>query len=292
MYMSYTNNPKIPEVRMKAVMLVRRGWSVRKTARHLGYHHTAVMKWIKRAPRDGRRTIPTKSSRPRMHPHAASKILIAAIIAKRKEIRRCSEVVHDDLHDDGVDVSLSTVKRVLKRYGCLKQRSKWARHRRYIPRPYAEKPGDLVEIDTVHMTKRDAKKVYVFTLIDVVSRFGYAEVRKKANTRTGISFLKNAQRYAPFPFTTIQTDHGPEFGKFFRDWCIHHDMNHRHIRVRKPNDNAHIERFNRTMQEECLNCVMTKNYATAISKYLPHYNSKRKHLGLKLKTPMQMVPSY
>jgi transposase InsO family protein len=282
----------MPEVRMKAVMLVRRGWSIRRAARHLGYHHTAVMKWIKRAPADGRRTIPTRSSRPSKHPHAASKTLIATIIAKRKEIKRCSEVVYDDLRDDGIEVSLSTVKRVLKRYGCLRQRSKWARYRKYIPRPYAEKPGDLVEIDTVHMTKRDAKKVYVFTLIDVVSRFGYAEVRKKADTRTGISFLKNARRYASFPFRTVQTDHGPEFGKFFRDWCIHNGINHRHIRVRKPNDNAHLERFNRTIQEECLNHTMTKNYATAISKYLPHYNSKRKHLGIKLKTPMQVVTSY
>jgi hypothetical protein len=34
------------------------------------------------------------------------------------------------------------------------------------------------------------------------------------------------------------------------------------------------------------------NYARAISKYLPHYNKKRKHLGLKLKTPMQVVRSY
>lgn len=291
MYMAYSNNPKLPEIRMKAVLLVRKGWSVRKTARYIGFSHSAVLNWIKRAPRDGRCVIPTRSSRPNSHPNETPKELVAQIIEMRKRIRRYSEVVHAHLEEEGVHVSLSTVKRVLKRYGCLKQRSKWARYRKHIPRPYAEKPGDLVQIDTVHMKKPDHKTVYVFTLLDVVSRFGYAEVRKRMNARASISFLKNAQKRAPFPFKMIQTDNGPEFGKFFHDWCVYHGFNHRHSRVRKPNDNAHLERFNRTIQEECLNGVLTKNYADAISKYLPHYNEKRKHLGLKLKTPMQVVRS-
>jgi transposase InsO family protein len=290
--MSYSKNPHLPELRMKAVLLVRKGWSVRRAARYFGFSHGALLNWIKKAPRDGRRVIPTESSRPHHHPHEISKELVAEIITKRKKIKRCSEVVHSDLQDDGVIVSLSTVKRTLKRYGCLRHRSRWARCRKNIPRPYAEKPGDLVEIDTVHMTKRDTKTVYVFTLLDVVSRFGYAEVRKRYSTKASISFLKNAQRHAPFKFKTLQTDNGPEFGKFFHDWCSYHGFVHRHSRVRKPNDNAHLERFNRTIQEECLTGVLTKNYAKAISNYLPHYNKRRKHLGINLKTPMQVVRSY
>jgi len=38
--------------------------------------------------------------------------------------------------------------------------------------------------------------------------------------------------------------------------------------------------------------VHSKYYKKAISKFLPHYNSRRKHLGIKLKTPMQVVTSY
>lgn len=277
---------------MKAVLLVRKGWSVRRVARYFGFSHGAVLNWVKKAPRDGRCVIPTKSSRPHHHPHESNKELVAKVIEMRQRIKRCSEVIHDHLKEEGVDVSLSTVKRILKRYGMLKRRSKWARYRKNIPRPYAEKPGDLVQIDTVHMKKMDHATVYVFTLLDVVSRFGFAEVRKKASMKNGILFLKKAMRYAPFKFKTIQTDNGPEFGKFFHDWCVTNKMNHRHTRVRKPNDNAHLERFNRTIQEECLRKVMTKQYPSAISKYLPHYNSKRKHLGLKLRTPLQVVRSY
>jgi transposase InsO family protein len=286
--MAYSNNPKLPAVRREAVRLVRKGWGIRKTARHLGYHHTAVSRWVKRAPKDGRKVIPTLSSRPKVSPRAIPKEMVAAIIVKRKTLRRCAEVVHASL---GMPVSVSTVKRTLKRYGLTKRRSKWARYRVNVPRPFAEKPGDLVQLDTVHLRQSDGSLVYVFTLIDVVSRRGFAQVRRRANTRMGITFLKEAQRYAPFAFRMLQTDNGPEFGKFFHDWVETHGMYHRHSRVRKPNDNAHLERFNRTLQDECLRRTSKKHYVKALEEYVDYYNLKRLHLGIKLKTPYEVVLS-
>jgi hypothetical protein len=52
----------------------------------------------------------------------------------------------------------------------------------------------------------------------------------------------------------IQSDHGPEFGKWFVERI---KKSHRYTRIGKPNDNSHIERFNRTLQEECLDKVET-----------------------------------
>ena len=89
----------------------------------------------------------------------------------------------------------------------------------------------------------------------------------------------------------LQTDHGPEFGKFFHDWVEYHGMHHRHSRIRKPNDNAHIERFNRTLQEECLKWTIKKRYKKALEEYNDFYNLKRLHLGINLKTPYQVVLS-
>ena len=289
MYMAYSKNPQLPRVRMQAVLLVRRGWSIRKTARHFGYHHTAVMRWIREAPEDGRRVIPTKSSRPKYSPRAIARETVAAIIAKRRELRRCSEVVHASLD---IPASLSTVKRTLRRYGMLKRKSTWARYRLNIPRPFAEKPGDLVQMDTVHIQKRDGSQIYVFTLLDVVSRWGYAKVMKRINTHSSIRFLKEAEERSPFPFRHLQSDHGPEFGKFFHDWVGQHGRLHRYSRVRKPNDNAHLERFNRTLQEECLQRVPMRQYQTALDRYVDFYNAGRLHLGINLKTPLQVVLSY
>lgn len=286
--MAYSLNPKLPSVRREAVRLVRKGWSIRKTARHLGYHHTAVMKWVKKAPKDGRRVIPTLSSRPKTSPRATPKEIVGRIIVEKKKLRRCAQVVHASL---GIRVSLSTVKRTLKRYGLTKRRSKWARHRINVPRPLAEKPGDLVQLDTIHLQELDGSKVYVFTLIDVVSRWSYAKISEHINTRSGIRFLQEAQQYAIFPFRMLQTDHGPEFSKYFHDWVECHGMHHRHSRVRKPNDNAHMERFNRTVQEECLKHTLKKNYAKNLKRYIDFYNFKRLHLGINLKTPFQVVLS-
>ncbi len=287
--MAYSNNPKLPAVRREAVRLVRKGWSMRKVARHLGYHHTAVMKWVKKAPGDGRRVIPTQSSRPKTSPRAIPREVVGQIIFERKRLRRCAQVVHASLRD--TNVSLSTVKRTLKRYGLTKERSKWARYRMNTPRPFAEKPGDLVQLDTIHLWQREGSLVYVFTLIDVVSRWGYAKVYKRINTRSSILFLKEAQRYAPFAFKMLQTDHGSEFSRFFHDWVECHGMHHRHSRIRKPNDNAHIERFNRTIQDECTKRTVKKHYAKALEAYVDFYNLKRLHLGINLKTPYQVVLS-
>lgn len=284
--MTYSINPQLPVVRRTAVRLVKKGWSIRKTARHFGYHHTAVMKWVRKAPADGRRVIPTLSSRPKTSPRAISKEIVGRIIVERQKLRRCAQVVHASL---GFNISLSTVKRTLKRYNLTKRRSKWARRRMNIPRPFAEKPGDFVQLDTIHLQQRDGSRIYVFTLIDVVSRWGYAKIYPRANMRSGIMFLKEAQRYALFNFRGLQTDHGPEFGKFFHDWAVYHGMSHRYSRVRKPNDNAHLERFNRTIQDECLRRVRTKDYVKALRRYVDFYNIRRLHLGINLKTPFQVV---
>lgn len=61
--------------------------------------------------------------------------------------------------------------------------------------------------------------------------------------------------------------------------------------IRKPNDNAHLERFNRTIQEECLRRLVPKQYPKALDRYVDFYNAKRLHLGINLKTPLQVVLS-
>lgn len=60
------------------------------------------------------------------------------------------------------------------------------------------------------------------------------------------------------------------------------------------NDNAHLERFNRTIQGECLGALPkdTKIINRNLPKYLRYYNEKRHHFGLNLQTPLQVVRSY
>ena len=283
---------------MEAVKLVRSGWSQNKVARHLGYTQGVISKWVQRAPQDGRKTIPTESSRPHHHPQELPDDLVQKIIEVRKRHNRCSEVVHQELKNEGAAVSLSSVKRTLKRQGYLKERSPWKRWHSTFPRPFAENMGDLVQIDTIHVQVSKNLKLYVYTLIDLFSRFAYAKVAMRINTHQSLRFVEEAQRYAPFKFGTIQSDYGPEFSSWFTEHVGVRGIAHRHSRVRQSNDNAHIERFNRTIQEECLDKVRKDFFAyqKAIKDYLVYYNGKRLHLGIDLIPPLQKItegiPSY
>jgi transposase InsO family protein len=290
--MAYTTNPKLPKVRRDAVRLVvYRGWSTRKVARHFGFSQSAVVKWCKKDPTGGWHEIPTESSRPKSTPRALPKEIVEAIIDKRIGRRRCGQVIHEELKRDGVKVSLSSVQRTLGRCHLLKKRSPWKRPHDPTKRPESTYPGALIEVDTVHFVLPDGSRLYVYTLIDLYSRWAYAEVVAKIGTEPSIRFLYRAATLAPFSFSMIQTDHGPEFGNWFTRALIKRSINHRHSRVRKPNDNAHIERFNRTIQEECLDRTThtVRYFKKALAVYLPYYNSERLHMGIQFKTPLEMV---
>jgi transposase InsO family protein len=275
-------------VRQQAADLVRRGWSARKVGRYLGFHHTAVMGWVRKAKVLGFHPIPTKSSRPKYHPREISNELVWKIFHKRFETKRCAEVVHQELINQGVSVSLSSVKRTLDRAGLLNKRSPWKRYHPHIDRPEVLKPGDLVEIDTIHLMVDGKKRIYVYTLIDVYTRWVYAKAYECINGRNSLEFVREAQRHASFQFKMLQSDHGPEFGNWFVEQV---KKSHRYTRIGKPNDNSHIERLNRTIQEECLD--KTERTVSGLNKaldvYVPYYNKRRLHLGINLKTPMEMV---
>jgi putative transposase len=289
--MAYTTNPSLPKVRQQAAELVRKGWSARKVGRYLGFHHTAVMKWVEKAKKIGYHPIPTKSSKPKHHPKELTDELVWKIFHKRLQTKRCAEVVHEELKQEGVKVSLSSVKRTIDRTGLLKKRSPWKRFHPHVDRPYPEKPGDLVQIDTIHLMVDKKKRIYVFALIDVYSRWVYAKSHERMNSKLMLQFVRDAQRSASFEFGMLQSDHGPEFGKWFVEQV---KKSHRYTRIGKPNDNAHIERFNRTVQEECLDAVPNdvRKLNRALKTYIPYYNTKRLHLGINLKTPREMVPRY
>lgn len=277
---------------MKAVVLVRKGWSIRKAARYFGFSHGALLNWLKKAPRDGRSVIPTRSSAPKSHPNELSKEKVNAIIVQRKKRNRCAKVVYRELQNQGINVSLSSVERTLKRQGLIKRRSPWKRWHLSGERPEAVLPGDLVQIDTIHFVT-GGKRFYVYTIIDLASRWAYAKVSMKINAYQSLKFVKEAQTAAGFSFNMIQSDNGPEFSTWFTEHIGKLSINHRHSRVRKSNDNAHIERFNRTLQEECLNKVNQnpKSFKYAIKEYIPYYNGERLHLGINYLTPIAVVRS-
>lgn len=296
MYMAYTTNPHLPRVRTQAVQLVRQGKSVREVARHFGFAHNTVLNWLKRKPEYGwygQLVIPTRSPRPIHHPKELSDDIIKNILDLRKERNQCAEILHYRLLNEyGIKISLSSVKRVLRRYHCSRF-SQWKKWHQYPERPMPQRPGILVEIDTV-LDGRGQDRLCAYALIDLYSRWAYAIPIQRISSRASAKFLISAQDTAPFRFQTVQSDHGAEFSKWFTKVIEHKGYSHRHSRVRRPTDNGHVERFIRTLQEECLSRLSRnlKDWKRGIPEYIYYYNSERPHMGLNMQTPLQVVRSY
>ncbi|OGN33997.1 MAG: hypothetical protein A3I39_02970 [Candidatus Yanofskybacteria bacterium RIFCSPLOWO2_02_FULL_47_9b] len=289
----YTNNPNIARVRRDAAFMgARKGVGV--TARHFGVSPGTITKWMQKARRIGFHPIPTISSRPNRSPRSLARDMVQAIITERIGRRRCAQVVQQALQRKGIVISLSSVKRTLDRCGLLKKRSPWKRPHDFTPRPEVTHIGALLETDTVHIMAPDGSRIYVYTIIDLYSRWAYAEVVERIGASQSVLFLRHARREAPFRFELVQTDHGSEFSVWFTHALTRMGVAHRHSRVRQKNDQAHVERFNRTIQEECLDRVPRTLSALreAIRPYLKYYNTERLHMGINFKTPVEMFPRY
>lgn len=82
----------------------------------------------------------------------------------------------------------------------------------------------------------------------------------------------------------IRVDNGPEFtAGVFADWCTENDVRIDYIQPGKPNQNAYIERFNRSYREEVLDphIFSTLSQVRDLSwAWLMSYNEERPHKSL------------
>lgn len=208
------------------------------------------------------------------------------------------------LKKQGFVVSVSYVNRCisdLKKSGRLPKQTKLSfyarsgthheRVRRAVKKQRRTQKQGL-EIDTV-VRHVDGIKRYTLTAVDVTGRFGCAHTYTTHSSDSARDFLKHLIRVAPFPITEIQTDNGSEFAEHFHEACVTLGITHYHTYPRSPKMNAFIERFNRTLHEECLvyNRALLRDdidaFNVTLTEWLRWYNYERPHEGLGLIAPME-----
>lgn len=292
--MAYVTNPWIPKVRRQAVNDVVLGRLTQAQAsRKYGVHRATIGKWIKRASTDKRKYIDTTPSRPHYHPNQLSSEVVERVLQMRKETKRCAPVLQALLQKDGVDVSLSSVERILRKHNLTRKKQQLKPPFAKVERPVVAAPGDLVELDTIHFVKSDYSRFFIYAAIDLYSRMGYAEFQPMLSAACSFRIVQNTRDYFNFPISLVQTDNGAEFSEQLY-WNLKTiGITLRHTRVGRPNDNAHIERFNRTLQEECFGSKLPKeqHIQQQLKEYITFYNFSRPHLALNCHTPSQMLPS-
>ena len=293
--MPYTSNPFAPNARMKARNDVVWGrLTISQAAVKYGVHRSTVWKWLQKAKKrhlNGNTYLWTLSSAPHHHPNELKPEIVSRIIELREKLRgRCAPVIHEHLKREGVSVSLSSVERTLRREK-LTRKKKQAKWYTPLPRPASLSPGDLVQVDTIHIVRPDYTRFYIYTLIDTFTRLAYAEYHDHLLQKYSFGVVMKAQKTFGFRFSMLQTDNGLEFRDGFQAELGRASVALRHSRIRKPNDNAHIERFNRSLKDECFRGKnpTEQTIQRELKRYLKYYNHHRLHLSLNLQTPAEFV---
>jgi putative transposase len=166
-------------------------------------------------------------------------------------------------------------------------KKKKIRRKGYVP----QQPGDLVQIDTVHIFTTGLKR-YIFTAIDVHTRFAFAYTYTSNSSTNGDDFLGKLLNVVPFKVKRIQTDNGSEFSKYFDDTCQKSGLAHFFNYPKHPQSNGHLERFNRTIQEQCVSLYLDylddpEEFNRKLMEYLIWYNTERPHRGIGKIPPMR-----
>lgn len=108
-----------------------------------------------------------------------------------------------------------------------------------------------MELDTI-IRFIDGTKRYILTAIDAERKFAFAGAYTSHSSAAAADFLRKVIEVCPFLIEELQTDNGSEFAKHFEDACMALGLTHFNTHVRSPKENAFIERFNRTISEDCI----------------------------------------
>ena len=288
------------------------GRNVSLTARHFGVSRPTVYRWLGRFERLHLATLEDRSSAPRRRRRPSWTVAqIEAVRTVRERYPRWGKAkLVVLLRRDGLVLSTSMVGRILAylaRRGVLREpagRRIGVRRRRW-PRPYAvrrpgdwpiERPGDLVELDTLDVRPPGVTYPFKqFTARDRVSRWDTLELRRNALARTAAGVLDALEARMPFPVRAVSVDNGSEFMAEFEAACQARGIRLFVLPPRRPTLHGSVERANRTHTEEFYEVTDAASELDALQAGLAAwevcYNTVRPHQALGYLTPAEFLAS-
>src|SRR5690348_13157812 len=149
-------------------------------------------------------------------------------------------------------------------------------------------------IDFMTDTLYDRRRVRLLTMIDEGNREGLEiAMGLSLPSRRVTRELDELVAVHGCP-SAIRVDNGPEFlSQVFVDWCAAHGVAIHYIQPGKPDQNAYIERFNRSYRTEVLNAHLFESIAelrAATDAWLRVYNGERPHDSLGRVPPLTFLP--
>lgn len=200
-----------------------------------------------------------------------------------------TQIYHTIKHK--ITTSESTVGRVLKdmrERGQLPLRGEKPYKKKTVVRKDRRPEKVGIEVDTV-VRYVNGIKWYFVTAIDLKTRKVWVYVTHQHSSMQA----RNVMERIDIEISCVQTDNGSEFLKNFHNYCVSQQIPHYFIYPNTPKMNAHIERFNRTLEEEFImwhkHFMVDRNNLEKVNEklqeYVRYYNTVRPHTSLGFVAP-------
>jgi transposase InsO family protein len=322
---SHRNAPLSETGRLRlARCVVEDGWPLRRAAERFQVAVSTAARWAGRYRELGAVGMCDRSSRPHRSPNRTPTHTERRII-KVRVIRRWGPARIAYL----LGLNVSTVHRVLTRYGMARLRWLDRATGQVIRRMESAACGDLVHVDVKKLgkipagggwrklgrtagrknaradrssgvTQRDgaAGRGYHFlhTALDAHSRLAYSEILTDERKNTAADFWTRANAWfleRGIVVRNVLTDNGSCYRSHTFGKALG-DIKHRRTRPYRPQTNGKVERFHRTLADEWAYARLYRNDAERCAEFprwLHAYNHHRGHTALKGQPPASRVPN-
>lgn len=191
--------------------------------------------------------------------------------------------IYHRLRNEGYKWNRKKISRIYRKLGMNKKKRirKRLQTREKSPLFVPHKINDTLSMDFMHDTLMNGRKFRVLNLIDDYNREALAiEPYLSISSLRVITILNRLilERGTP---RGIRVDNGPEFlAQAMQDWCATKGITLQYIQPGKPNQNAYIERFNRSFREAVLDANLFEDLIQvriAIDEFKDDYNYYRPH---------------
>jgi transposase InsO family protein len=280
-----------PVFRAKLMALHQQGISLTALSAEFGPPREVLSRWWARYRADDLAGLAPRSRRPHHSPTELTKSEERRVLALRQQRLSVTRIA------TALGLGHGTVQRVLERHG----ESQLPRPARPPCRRYEKsRPGELVHIDLKYLPAlRNARNDYEFAAVDDFSREAVVWIATEQTSAAAAAFLERVLEALPYRIEAVLTDNAFAFtmrhAKFaerrtrFQDVCDAGGIVHRLLRPYAPQSNGKVERFFRTVNDECLHVRPLFTFAArsrAVEQFVWYYNHQRPHLSLDGLTPV------
>lgn len=268
--------------------------------RHFGLHRNTFGKWLKVFDESNLRSLETRSRKPhRLRQRMSTALKDDRVIQLRKAHLLWSKMKLKQLYESthGEPISSWYIQRVIESFRLYAAPPKRQKHpktsyeKKRITELATKNPttGFLIHLDSIVLHLFGSKR-YILTAIDHHSRLAYAWMYASHASAPAADFLQRLWYLLDRHIANIHTDNGSEFMKHFHTAATQLRLTRYWSRPKTPKDNAHLERFNRTLKEEFLRQGNFHPdpaiFNPKLTEWLVEYNSIRPHQSLGYQTPL------